>query len=104
MSDSEPTALLPWALAGVSSCIGALSAALLFVFRLREVENANRIADLENRLNDTAAKADKCEHDRMEVTAQCRANTVQIAMLQEQLDLLKRLSCDVVGCKQEMRK
>lgn len=104
MSDSEPTALLPWALAGVSATVGSLSAALCYIFRLRELENAKRISDLEKRLEETITQAQKCEQDRLEVTAQCRANTVQIAMLQEQIDLLKRLSCDVVGCKQEVRK
>lgn len=88
--DGQIINLLPWALAGVSSCIGALSAALLFVFRLREVENAKRITDLEKRLDEAILKSEKCEQDRLEVTAQCRANTVQIQMLQQQIEQLTR--------------
>lgn len=48
MSDESDMSLLPWILTGVVSVVGALSTALIYVFRKAEFDNAVAIKDLKD--------------------------------------------------------
>lgn len=109
MSDSN-NEMIPWVLTGVATVIGALSTALVYVFRKTEFDNAKAIekldannVELKAELKITSDKADKCEQDRHKLFTEC---AVMKNKLQDNADKISALETklsriDATGTKFE---
>lgn len=105
MSGEANNDIIPWLLTGVVTVIGALSTALVYVFRKTEYDNAQAIKELkESNLELKAGnratndKADKCEEDRHALFTQCavmkgvlESNAAKILALETKISNMDRL-------------
>lgn len=79
-----------WVLSGIVSVVAALSAAVSYLFALRNSEIQKSIQDLEHRLDEMTRKHDECHEERTIIKAQCEANTVRIEFLTKEIEQLQR--------------
>jgi hypothetical protein len=84
--------LVPWVLTGVVSVIGALSTALVYVFRKTEFDNAKAIENLERdkvemkaEIKTITEKADKCDEDRHVLFAQNEVMKAKMNVLESKM-------------------
>ncbi len=96
MSGDTDNGLLPWALAGVGGVVSTLLTGLVWLFRLRESENAKAIAEMKDvhakaiaelkAAHEVAqAKSDKCEEDRSQLFARCEVLEVKLAHVEQKV-------------------
>ncbi len=83
-NDSTTFFSLVWA--GVSTVITALSAALTYMFKLRENENSKNITKLEAKVDEIQKKSDACEEDRSTLFTQCEVLKTQLENVKEKME------------------
>jgi len=109
MSDQN-NEMIPWVLTGVATVVGALSTALVYVFRKAEFDNAEAIkkAEIRNEIainelkesnKEIADKADKCEADRHVLFGQCEVMKAKMEMLESKMQRI-----DKTGTQYQHRK
>jgi hypothetical protein len=89
MSDSH-NEIVPWVLAGVGTVVGALSTALVYVFRKSEFDNAEAIKELKESNRIVSDKADKCEEDRHLLFAQCEVFKTKMETLESRVQRIDK--------------
>jgi len=84
MSDQN-NEIIPWVLAGVTTVAGALSTAVVYMFRKSEFDNAEAIKELKESNRIVSDKADKCEADRHVLFGQCEVMKAKMEMLESKM-------------------
>lgn len=65
--------------------IAALSAALTYMFKLRENENSKNITKLEAKVDEIQKKSDACEEDRATLFTECSVLKNEVEHLQAKM-------------------
>jgi len=114
MSDQN-NEIVPWVLTGIATVVGALSTALVYIFRKAEFDNAEAIKELkethkelknENKI--TNDKADKCEEDRHKLFTECavmkgvlQANAAKMLAMETRISQIDRTGTQYQHRKEE---
>jgi len=77
----QDTTLLPWLLAGVMSVIGALSSAVVYIFKRREWENTEALKELKVEVAAQRESTQKCEDERNTLFSKCAVFESQLSYL-----------------------
>jgi septal ring factor EnvC (AmiA/AmiB activator) len=85
MSESQ-NVFTGWVTAGIATILATLSSAIAFLFKLRENENAKRLAELKSDVETINAKADKCEVEREGLRVECAVMRSKIETLEVKLE------------------
>lgn len=89
-SPGQDATLLPWLLAGVMSVIGALSSAVVYIFKRREWENTETLKELKIEVAAQRLSTEKCEDERNTLFSKCAVFESQLNYLSKKVASIDR--------------